>query len=86
MAACGTCGMVGIFEAQCQFCGGLIIDAKDTNNLIKKPLIFDGKNEKSSKLNSESINETFSLPFGIDNAPQYAISISIPFGIELAPK
>ncbi|MBT3641574.1 MAG: hypothetical protein HOJ64_04880 [Euryarchaeota archaeon] len=86
MVACGTCGMDGVIESNCQLCGGLIIDAKGANNLLQKTLIIDEKNEKSSKLKFENINQTFSLPFGIDNAPQYAISISIPFGIELAPK
>ena len=86
MAACGTCGMDGVIEAQCQLCGGLIIDTKEGNNLQKNTLIFDEKNEKSSKLIFENTNQTFSLPFGINNAQQYAISISIPFGIELAPK
>ena len=78
--------MDGIIEEQCQFCGGLIIDGMGTDNLLKNDLKIDEKNEKSSKINYENINQTFLLPFGIDNAPQYAISISIPFGIELAPK
>lgn len=86
MAVCNTCGMDGIIEAQCQFCGGLIIDDVDVQNQQINDLKIDENNQNSSKLNYENINQTFPLPFGIDNAPQYAISISIPFGIELAPK
>jgi hypothetical protein len=78
--------MDGIIQAQCQFCGGLITEVIGTNDVVKTDLKKGEKFEKSSKLNYENVNQMFPLPFGIDNAPQYAISISIPFGIELAPK
>ncbi|MGY8691965.1 MAG: hypothetical protein ACKVHF_03270 [Candidatus Poseidoniales archaeon] len=86
MPVCNTCGMDGIIQAQCEFCGGLIIDFMVPDDLVKTDLKNGKKFENSSKLNYETMNQIFPLPFGIDNAPQYAISISIPFGIELAPK
>ncbi|MGY8715448.1 MAG: hypothetical protein ACKVI6_03310 [Candidatus Poseidoniales archaeon] len=101
MLSCSVCGMSAQNNQKCQLCGGEIkiitasIEGKelkkndDLNEQISSPKIYskiNNNNNKSLQKIDKIKNQKIILPFGIENAPQYTISLSLPFGIQYAPK